>query len=369
MAESLRFTVIAEGKGGLATAAGIAMKGFQVNFVAQPELESFLQPVKEQKGIKVTGMLGDGTVPLNLVTTDVAAALTDAEVVVIVCDAARQRYWAEHCGPHLQEGQIVLLHPGNAGGALEFDYILKRAGLSRNVPVAETAGFFYVNRRVGPGAIEISNLKYDLPTAAMPGKDTERIVTLLNRAFERLAPAANVIETSISQINHLMHPCQVLFNVGRIEDTGGDFGLYAQAVTPSVARYIELLDEERLAVARACGMELPTFLELLLRFYGSQGAQGSSVYEVLHSFPYYRASRARPTIKNRLLTEDVPYGLTFIASLGRLVGVPTPRHDAVITIAGSLLGADFWKDGRTVDKVGIEGMSPRRLAEFVTEGR
>lgn len=368
MAEQPRFTVIGEGKGGLATAGGIAIKGFEVNFVAQPELESFLRPMQDQGGIRVTGILGEGMVKLNRITTDVAAGLEQVDVVVIVCDAARQKYWAQRCGPHLRDGQIVLLHPGNGGGALEFDYLLRQQGNRKDVPIAETAGFFYVNRKLEPGAIEISALKYDLPTAALPGRETERVVSIINQAFVSLSPATNVIETSISQINHFMHPCQVIFNVGRIEDTGGDFGLYTQAVTPSVAKYIEKLDAERLAVGRACGLEMPTFLELLLRFYGPQGCKGSSVHDAMHSFDYYRASRAKPSINNRLLTEDVPYGILFVASLGSLVGVPTPCHDAIVTVAGALLDADYWKEGRTVDKVGIAGMSAQRLAEFVTDG-
>lgn len=362
------FAVIGEGKGGLATAGGLAINGCTVNLLAQAEFEGFLDPIKHEGGLRVTGVLGERFVRLGRVTTDIASALEDVDVVVVVVDAGRQKHWAELCAPHLKSGQVVLLHPGNGGGALEFAQSLRESGTPPTVPVAETAGFFYVNRRTGPASIEISALKQGIPTAAFPGDFTEAVMRLLNPAFQGLAPAANVIETSLSNINHLMHPCQVIFNVGRIEDTKGDFGLYTQAVTPSVARYIEMLDMERLEVGQACGLSMPTFRELLLRFYGSQGAHGSTVHEVMHSFSYYQASRAKPNINNRLLTEDVPYGIVFIASLGRLLGVPTPGMDAIVTIASTLLETDMWRTGRMAARAGLAGMDAVRIREYVSHG-
>jgi opine dehydrogenase len=71
----------------------------------------------------------------------------------------------------------------------------------------------------------------------------------------------------------------------------------------------------------------------------------------------------------RHLTEDVPYGLVTWASLGRMLSVPTPASDAIITLASVLNGEDYWALGRTVDKMGINPTwSKVRLKEYLEEG-
>ena len=52
----------------------------------------------------------------------------------------------------------------------------------------------------------------------------------------------------------MAHPLPALLNAGWIETTGGDFRFYNDGVSPSVARAMDALDRERLAVIRALGL-------------------------------------------------------------------------------------------------------------------
>ena len=368
MASGMKYAVFGEGKGGLAVAGRLLMKGAKVNFLTFREMQDYVAPLQQGGGITVTGIRGEGFVRLNKVTINVGEALKDVDVIAIVVEAQRQKRCAELCAPHLEDGQIVLLQPGNAGGALEFIHTLKQLGVVKDVPVAETVGLF-LNYRRGPTAVEIIAVKNDTAVGVFPGSRTQEIVDALSLDFDELAPAANVLETSLSNINHILHPPIGILNVGRTEDTEGDFGLYTQGFTTSVAKLMEVSDEERVAVVRACGLVPVSLKKLLLQFYGDQGASGQSLYEVIKYNPAYQMWRAPPTIHHRFFTEDIPYGLVFISSLGKLLRVPAPSIDAMITLGSIVTGTDYWAQGRTAEKVGLAGMDAARMKEFVMEGR
>lgn len=367
MSSGMKYAVLGEGKGGLAVAGRLLLKGAKVNFLTFPDMQEYIAPLQQEGGIKVTGIYGEGFKRLNMVTTDVRVALKGVDVVAIVVEAQRQKPCAEICAPHLEDGQIILLQPGNAGGALEFANTLKLLGVAKDVPVAETAGLF-INSRQGPAAVEIIAVKKDIAVGVFPGKRTDAIVDALNQDFGELSPATNVLESSLSNINHILHPPIGILNVGRTEDTGGEFGLYTQGFTPSTATLMEVSDEERMAVVRACGLSPVALKDLLLQSYGDQGASGETLYEVIKHNPAYQMWRAPATIYHRFFTEDIPYGLVFISSLGKLLGVATPSIDAMITLGSVVTGTDYWAEGRTAEKVGLAGMDTARMIEFVMEG-
>ncbi len=58
-------------------------------------------------------------------------------------------------------------------------------------------------------------------------------------------------------------------------------------------------------------------------------------------------------------------GLVPIASLGDMLGVDTPVTHSLITIASTFKAQDFWAEGRTVEKLGLAGMSPREIGTLV----
>ncbi len=88
-----------------------------------------------------------------------------------------------------------------------------------------------------------------------------------------------------------------------------------------------------------------------------------------------RASRLltgkAPPLESRYVTEDVPFGLLTYSSLGDMLGVPTPVTKSMITIFEAMLGKElgtFWKEGRTVEELGIAGLSVDQINRLVNEG-
>ena len=78
-----------------------------------------------------------------------------------------------------------------------------------------------------------------------------------------------------------------------------------------------------------------------------------------------RAIKAPSSLDHRYIHEDVGYGLVPMAELGRLAGVATPTIDALVRLASLALGIDYWRDGLTLERLGLAGKSPAELARLV----
>ena len=53
------------------------------------------------------------------------------------------------------------------------------------------------------------------------------------------------------------------------------------------------------------------------------------------------------------------------ALIGRAWGVPTPTIDAIIQIASIILNVDYFKEGLTMDDLGIAEMNPDGVKAFL----
>ncbi len=347
-------------------AADLTRRGYPVILCDLPQFEAVLEPIRERGGLELQGVLGEGFAPLAHVTSDVGEALTAADIILIVVPAYAQAVFAEACCTHLRPGQIVVLNPGSTGGALEFAQVLRSRGADDGVIVAETLSLPYACRKDNPTRVNVSGVKTNLPIAAYPAQRTAELLRCLEGVYHSgLAPAANVLETSLNSLNAIAHPVAMLLNTGWIEHTGGKFSFYGEGVTPSVAHAMEAVDRERMAVASALGLEPISLVQWDQRLYG---LKGDTLYELIHNSWVHGKSQAPESLQSRYLTEDMPYGLVPIASIGAALGVPTPTINLFIDLACLLLGTDLRASGRTAEKLGLAGLSSEQMQAFVRDG-
>ncbi len=57
-----------------------------------------------------------------------------------------------------------------------------------------------------------------------------------------------------------------------------------------------------------------------------------------------------------------------IAALGQHYGVSVRGIDSIIRLACIIHRADYWRRGRTLDKLGIEGLNVSEVTRYVNEG-
>jgi len=246
-------TILGGGNGAFAHAADLAVRGFRVNLCEAPEFAQSIEGAKNTGGIhlKIVGTTGleSGFGKLNLVTTDIGAALEGAQAVLIVVPAFGQRRFAELAAPYLKSDQLVMLSPGNFGGSLDFKRALQECGSSAEPLLCETECMIYSGFKSKPDEVEVSGYKKGHLVAAFPGKRTAEALDVIHQFYPQVKGGGSILETGLRNVNFVMHPPIVVLNAGRLEATHGKFLFYHEGVTDRVGAAVEKVEEERLKIA------------------------------------------------------------------------------------------------------------------------
>lgn len=361
-----KFAVIGAGHGGKAMAAHLALMGFTVNLFNRTA--EHVEIIKKRGGIELESTEGGphGFGELALVTSNIGEAIKKVEVIMVVLPSSAHADVAKAIAPHLKSGQIVLLHPGRTCGALEFVKTLRDNRCKADVIVAEAETFIYASRSDGPAQARIFRIKEAVPLAALPATCTQKVLDAINEAYPQFIDGVDVLNTGMNNMGAIFHPALTLLNMGWIEATHGDYQFYIDGVTPSVALMLEVLDRERVTVASALGLRARTALEWLKMAYDTSG---QNLHDAIHNQPGYFGIKAPATLYHRYLFEDVPMSLVPIASLGMRYGVSVRGMESMIRIASIIHRTDYWRRGRTVEKLGLAEWSVSELTRFVQEGK
>ncbi|MFQ5712320.1 MAG: NAD/NADP octopine/nopaline dehydrogenase family protein, partial [Candidatus Geothermarchaeales archaeon] len=361
----MKFTVLGGGHGAHTMTAELSMVGHEVNLYELPRfveniaaakiLGKIKLSVRDPYGEEYVGPAGGETGAVEIrgkVTTDIREAVKGVDVINVVVPAFGQRSFMEEFLPHLEDGQIVIFHPGNFG-SLECRNLMREKGIDKDVIVAETECLIYACRVVGPAAAWLFNFKREVLLSALPARDTGKVLKVINQVYPQFVAADNVLYTSMNNVNTVLHTASTILNASRIEQLGA-YKCSHYDVTPSVGRVMDELDKERMDVQKALGLKPISTKDVLHRYYG---AKGRNMYEVLVDCVTYKVQTSPKDLKTRYITEDVPYSLVPISSIGDSLGVSTPTMKALIQVASVMNQTDYWREGRTVDKLGLTSLS------------
>lgn len=360
-----RYTVIGAGHGGKSMAAHLALMGKEV--VVYNRTFSHIEILAKRKGIELdsypTGPHGFGAI--KLATSDMEEALREAEVVMLVVPSSAHADLAKVMAPHMRDGQIIILNPGRTCGAIEFDMVRRKEGSTANIILAEAETFIYASRADGPAQGRIFRIKEAVPLAGLPATYTEKVLKAIEDVYPQFIDGINVLNTGMNNMGAIFHPALTILNAGRIESTHGDFEFYIEGVTPSVATVLEALDRERVTVASALGIRARTAMEWLELAYN---VKGKNLHESIHNQSGYYGIKAPSTLTHRYIFEDVPMSLMPIASIGKQYGISVRAMDSIIRLACIIHKTDYYRRGRTIDKLGIKDLSVDELTRYVNEG-
>ncbi|NWF91768.1 MAG: NAD/NADP octopine/nopaline dehydrogenase family protein [Syntrophaceae bacterium] len=370
--------VLGGGNGGHAVAANLALSGFKVNFFELPQFAGPFERVLRTKEVRIEGISIDGAAKLNSATTDIEQAIKDAEVIFVVTPGFGHKAMAEACAPFVQDGQLIVLMPGS-GGSLEFAKIFKEKRVKQDVTLAETCTLPYGARLKAPGHVSVFINAILLPTGVFPAKRTEEAISKLKQFYPIAMPAKDVLEAAINNPNPVVHPAATLLSAAQIEHSRGKFYLYAEGMTPAVARTIEALNEERLSICEALDYQLYHWDNLEFKNYNLGETEDECRYRILNTSmdaafgkdAIYAGMKMKGPehLKDRFIAEDVPYGMVLLSTLGDLLGIATPTHDALIQMASVINRTNYWKAGRGVKELGLSRIGKQNLKRFLLEGK
>ncbi len=342
------YAVLGAGSGGQALAALLKRMGHEVRLWNRSS--GTVNSLSEKGFLELRGQ-AHGTAKLDHITTDIQSAIRNAEIIFIVMPATAHREMAVRMARSVESTQAVILNPGRTGGVLEFRNGLAEEGNNSFPLIMETQSLLCACRANEPGIIDILSFKRENIISGIPNQRIYDFLPQLNSVYGNLKISDTTLATGLDNIGAVLHPAPVLLNSGWIESRDIFFPHYYHGISPSVAAFVEKIDDERLAVAEKYGIRLGSVKQWHENNYGFQGR---TLYETLRGNSAYASIDAPRTLNHRYLTEDIPTGLVPISELGRAAGVPTPYIDIIIELGNMMLNVDFRKHGRNLRRLGVE---------------
>ncbi len=373
--EIRKIAVLGAGNGGFMSAADFALQGYQIALYSRNK--DRIIGVRERGGIEILDIDSKPTgefAPIACATTDIAEAITDAQIILNPVPIFASEFYARACAPHIEEGQ-VFISLGKGGASLIWARVFKEEGINTKVFFGDTNTLPYGASRIGAHSVRLENRTQNLILAAFPGRDIKYIGAIAEKLYKKenydIRHGQNAMDSILVDYNAITHTPPMICNAGRIESSDPDFHLFGKEEnTPAVVRMIKKIDRERMALGRAMGLEQFTLEEEIRMVNWNPNGEDKvlPLYDAIHT-PFLEVCEGPFTLETRHLTEDIPYGLVTYSSLGKMLGVPTPVSDAIITLSEVLLDRDFRTGGRTVETLGIDpGWNIEELRNYLESG-
>ncbi|WP_428248317.1 NAD/NADP octopine/nopaline dehydrogenase family protein [Ferrovibrio sp.] len=354
-------TIIGAGMGGKGLAAQLGINGFRLRIHDIDDTQ--VAGMRAAGGLHIEGR-DIPFAPVEMATTDLAAAVKGAAVLIVSTYGTDHPVVARNLVPLLEDGQTIVLCQGHFGGALLFRAALDRLGCKAKVDIAEMDSYPYMLHVKAPDRVIMTTIKTRWNLVAMPAARSAAVLERVGIAFPNMVTAPNLLHTGFVDLGAIFHVAGMVTNVSRVENDES-YNFYTANMVPTVCDLIAKLDAERVAVAAAYGakiMNVRDWLELTYQLHNPTLQEDMQEMGRTH----FRYAPAPKSLQHRYLVQDVACGLVPIACLGPLAGVPTPAADTVIRFAGLLTNRDFYAEGRNLHVLGLEGKTVAQIVQTVT---
>lgn len=262
-------------------------------------------------------------------------AIRGASLILVALPANAHRVVYDQIAVHAVPGQVIVISAQPVLGAFALEERLRKAGKSNAILAWGTT--LLRSRQVGASGVRINTIRKAIDMASLPAH-AEEAVAVCRAAFgDRFDVRPDMLAISLSNMNPQAHLALALTNFTRME-RGETWG-QSENLTSGVARFLEMLDGERLGIAQKLGLSVRSMAEHYHRTYGLPIATLESMAADIRT---EGAGQLGPTTEqSRYVLEDAPFGLASLVKLGHAVGVEMALHEAGLKILSALYGRDF----------------------------
>lgn len=367
-----RITVIGAGNGGMTAAYHFAKLGHDVTIYDSPDFPAQIEAIRELGGIRALDEAHDCPMILGGFeesihpTCDPEEAASFSEIMVMVCPSFAQEILFRQLVGHMHDGQTLLLMPGNYGG-LVLDRVRQEVRPELDLTFADAISIPWACRIHEPATITIMGIKEFLPLSVYPkAKLTDARKALIKDTLPiPVEFLDNPVQAGLENINFGGHPLLTTLNMGLLENFDGNFCYYRDCCSTATANACAHMDKERLSVGSAYGFRLRTELEAMNALYAMDC---ETVYELNRgSVTHSKIDKAPDSSHSRYITEDVPYLMVPCYELATLAGIKVPIVESCIHIASAYNDEDYFETGRTLEKMGLGGLSVEQIARHMQQ--
>jgi opine dehydrogenase len=361
----VRIAVLGGGNGSFAAAGDFALQGHDIRLWRR-NAKMVAAHREASSRIVLKDSSGRHDVQLALVTSDMAEAIRDAELILCPAPAFAQSDIARQLAPHLSDGQVVFLPPATFGSMI-FAFAARAAGNRAKVSFAETGTLPWLTRKHGPFEVAITIRAERLPVGAFPLDAADHALDVIGRAFPGIIePCGDALSGALMNAGPIIHPPLIVMNAGPIEHFER-WDIHKEGTQAAIRRVTDALDAERISLREALGYGPPHFP--LAHHYATEGEvwmYGRGSHDHLTDSGDWRERLVLR--EHRYMREDLQLGLSFLVSVAELAGVATPLAKSFLAIGGAICGEDFMKNGRTLANLGFGGLDRGQLQKLLREG-
>ena len=359
----MEVAVLGGGHGCYAAAAELSELGHAVRFWRR-DAEG-LGPVLKTRTIRVKDFRGERDISIARPTTDLGEAISGAEVIVIPLPATTQEALARDCAPHWQDGQVVFLPPGTFGSYIYLK-AARDAGNPADVTFCETGTLPYLARKHGPAYVVISGFGKHLPTGCLPARNSDVALAKLAQVYPAIRPIEDGLSGALMNAGGIIHPPLIMMNAGPLEHFER-WDIHNEGTQPAIRRTTDALDAERMRLREELGYGPPHYP--LADHYAKEGPEwmyGRGAHEQLTDSGDWREHIV--LTEHRYMLEDTRLGLSLLSSVGKWAGVEMPLVNGFLAIASAITGRNLYAEGRTLENLGIAGLTRTEMRQMLHEG-
>lgn len=344
-----KVSVLGAGPAGFALAIDLQSNGTNVLVYSHSAHLRHANHVKNKGHLRARGAI-EGSAILH-VTSDMGEAVAFSRILILTVPSTGQETVLKELRKFPLHRHTIIAMPGNlfslianmdVGCVLETNLSPYSCRMDEDglVVMGKKNQIFIAALQKGLGPVAYSTIRHILPV--------------------ELRWCSSVIEVCLLNVNGVFHPLMMLMNAGRIESTAGDFYIYRDGLTPSVANAMAAVDRVRIEIGKAFGLSLKSAVEVSNECYGHNY---TNLVELAQKSAPHNKLKAPTNLDNRNISEDVPDLLVCWHSLAEKLGIDASPIKAVIILVEMATGIDYLKTGRNLKRLHLEDISRDQLIE------